>query len=146
MTEPNPTQLDKLSGKMFNKGQCEGAKALGYLYELETSNRLCSIGLINVNQVIADGSCAPGGPDYSDIYAVFPDGSMQSGSQVKSVDYPKYIREEYTNATLVVFFVSTSTKMQCDTYIYAQYILYTYHTIHKTNEKIQYLDLTHETL
>ena len=117
MTEPNSTQRDKLSEKMLNSGQCEGAKAFGYLYDLTTSKKLCSIALINLNRVIADSSCAPEGSGYSNIYAVFKDDSMQSGVQTKSVDFPKYIQEEYNNATLVVFFVSTSTKMQCDTYI-----------------------------
>ena len=119
MTESKSTQLDKLSGKMLNSGQCEGAKALGYLYDVEIPRRLCSIALINLNRVIADSSCVPTRPNYRDIKAVFLDNSMQYKVQMRSIHYPKYILEEHFNATLVIFFVSTSTKMQCDTYIYA---------------------------
>ena len=116
MTESKSTQLDKLSGKMLNSRQCEGAKALGYLYHFGIPRRLCSIALINPNQVMADGSCAPTDPINFRIKAIFEDNSVENNVQKRSIKYPKYIRQEDVNATVVIFFVSTSTKMQCDTY------------------------------
>ena len=115
MIGSNSTQLNKLSGKMLNEGQCEGWKGLGYLYNSITFKRFCSIALIKVNGVIADGSCVPQESDYSHIRAVFPNKTGDGSVPIIIIDYPKYIQEEKTNTTLVVLFVSTFTKMQCDT-------------------------------
>ena len=94
-------------------GHYEGMKALGYLYKLDTKTYLCGVALVNLRTVIADGSCIPEGTDISEIYAILGQLPNYDKVQVRHVSMPIYIREEENNVTLVVFFVSSSTRKRC---------------------------------
>ena len=112
MIESNSTLLDKLSGKMYSGRPKEGTKGFGYFYNTRTKKPLCNFALINDKAVITDLDCAPKGPDFSNFKAIIPDSSMPTYFQRLSIALPKYITDQSSETTFVVFFVSILTKIR----------------------------------